>query len=74
MEELDGALSEVKEDAANEAGGNQDEGIVDDSLDLDLQDLIKTKKKRKKKKDLDELMAEEEEKQENKENGSYLEA
>lgn len=71
MEELDGALPETnKEDGSNDAGANQDEGIVDDSLDLDLQDLIKTKKKKKKKKDLDELMAEEEEKQENKENGT----
>lgn len=69
MEELDGALPDAKKEIGNETGGNQEEGTMDDSLDLDLLDLIKTKKKKKKKKDLDELMAEEEEKQENKENG-----
>lgn len=72
MEELEGALPEVRDEAGNDVDANQEEGAMDDTLDLDLQDLIKKKKKKKKKKDLDELMAEEEEKQENKENGIIL--
>lgn len=73
MEELDGALPEPgnksKEEGNIEIDGNQDEGLVEDSFDLDM-DFSKTKKKKKtKKKDLDEFIAEDEKKKaEDKEN------
>lgn len=73
MEELDGALpesgSKSKEEGTMEIDGNQDEGLVEDSFDLDM-DFSKTKKKKKaKKKDLDEFIAEDEKKKaEDKEN------
>lgn len=73
MEELDGALpesgSKSKEESTMEIDGNQDEGLVEDSFDLDM-DFSKTKKKKKtKKKDLDEFIAEDEKKKaEDKEN------
>ncbi|XP_023711205.1 eukaryotic translation initiation factor 2 subunit 2 isoform X1 [Cryptotermes secundus] len=74
MEELDGAIPESgnksKEEGNIEIDGTQDEGLVEDSFDLDM-DFSKTKKKKKtKKKDLDEVIAEDEKKKaENKENG-----
>ncbi|PSN51019.1 Eukaryotic translation initiation factor 2 subunit 2 [Blattella germanica] len=73
MEELDGALpesgSKSKEEGTMEIDGNQDEGMVEESFDLDM-DFTKTKKKKKtKKKDLDEFIAEDEKKKaEDKEN------
>lgn len=73
MEELDGALPESggksKEEGNMEVDGNQDEGLVEDSFDLDM-DFSKTKKKKKaKKKDFDEFIAEDEKKKaEDKEN------
>lgn len=73
MEELDGALpdsgSKSKDEGTMEVDGNQDEGLVEESFDLDM-DFTKTKKKKKtKKKDLDEFIAEDEKKKaEDKEN------
>lgn len=66
MEELDGALpesgSKSKEEGNMEIDGTQDEGLVEDSFDLDM-DFSKTKKKKKtKKKDLDDFIAEDEKK------------
>lgn len=68
MEDLDGALVEIKDD---DGGGNQDEPEMDNDLDLEF-DFSKTKKKKKKKMELDELIAEADDKQDDKENGKYL--
>ncbi|XP_046391462.1 eukaryotic translation initiation factor 2 subunit 2 isoform X2 [Ischnura elegans] len=74
LEELESALPESvggkgKEEVSEEQnGGAAEDGVVEDSFDLDM-DFSKTKKKKKKKKDFDELVAEEEKKEaEEKEN------
>lgn len=72
LDELESALPESgtksKEDGGEDIGGAAEDGVVEDSFDLDM-DFSKTKKKKKKKKDFDELVAEEEKKEaEEKEN------
>ncbi|XP_026462301.1 eukaryotic translation initiation factor 2 subunit 2-like isoform X2 [Ctenocephalides felis] len=66
LDELDNALPEGANDAA-ESGAAPEEAPVDDDFDLDM-DFSKTKKKKKKKKDLDVLVSEEDQKSEDKEN------
>nr|CAD7198998.1 unnamed protein product [Timema douglasi]CAD7406093.1 unnamed protein product [Timema poppensis]CAD7429248.1 unnamed protein product [Timema monikensis]CAD7442461.1 unnamed protein product [Timema bartmani]CAD7595379.1 unnamed protein product [Timema genevievae] len=73
MEELDGALPEQSgsaNDIVMEVELNQEDGAVEEELDLDMVFSTKTKKKKKKKPNLDELLVAEEEriKAEDKEN------
>lgn len=56
-----GEGEDKKEDAVNDAAGDEG-GNIEDDYDLDL-DFSKTKKKKKKKKELDELVAEKTEEQ-----------
>lgn len=56
-----GENEDKKEDAVNDAAGDEG-GNIENDYDLDL-DFSKTKKKKKKKKDLDELVAEKTENQ-----------
>lgn len=64
-DDLEAALSEVKDDNFGD-GANQEDELIDDNFDLDFNKL--KKKKKSKKKDLDEIMAEVEDKAEDKEN------
>jgi len=68
-DDLEAALSEVKDDNFGD-GANQEDELIDDNFDLDFNKL--KKKKKSKKKDLDEIMAEVEDKAEDKENGKKL--
>ncbi|CAH1129881.1 unnamed protein product [Ceutorhynchus assimilis] len=64
-DDLEAALTDIKDETGAGEGGGQDDEAIDDNFDLDFNKL---KKKRKNKKNLDEIMAEVDDKTDDKEN------